>query len=156
MPTNPYDRRNQRQPDGEMSADLRGYLTATTGMAPEGLEIQDLHAMAESARRRGEMAEYDRLVDEHAEEMQSACREAWKQGRLVGVDEGRADFLERFGAHMPRVRTSVEMADATLQGLRIDSRKVTKQQLQGVVHDLHEQLVELVDGYRQGFPRGRS
>lgn len=117
-----------------------------------GLAVEDLHAVARSARRRGQLEATGRLRERHDEELMAAKRIAWYEGHDAGLGVGRAGLLatidERFGERAHEVLTLAQgVAAAHAQG----PRGATKAELADALGQLGMLVRELIDAHHGGF-----
>ena len=153
---NPYERRRRERPRSDglshlARADAMFASGAGAVSRPQALEMEDLNAMAFSARMRGEMTATARLEDAHETHLLAARREAWNQGHEAGVEDGRARLLTAIDEqHGEQVRKTHGNGLQVLKRME-DPRKVTKAELERALDAAVDVLAELIHQHHEGF-----
>lgn len=146
-PDNPYERRGARWSTGDMSAVQPVSLSSEVRLR-NGLAIEDLQAMAASAHKRGEMAMVDRLEAPHAEDLRTARRYAWEEGREAGRQDLITDLGARYGERARRVH---QRGRDVLEVVAGDKASVSKRDLEVALDSAVDMLAELIHGHHEGF-----
>lgn len=144
---NPYDRRVEARENRihGVSADfgLRGWNGVVDTPRESPITMNDLEAMVHQAKHRGRREALETIP----QTVNDARREAWDEGHVAGVDEGRDDLLKRIAAQFERrVDEAVNDGGAALFQFHKDQRHASKADLAeqlriavGVLDDLRKE-----------------
>lgn len=159
---NPYDRRrggdqaNTEMRGSEMRGATHSAGYAMVGMPrpeqPRALAIEDLDALAFSARARGEQAASDRLTERFGEQLRQVSREAWDDGHTIGVDEGRHALLDDIETQFDaKARAGRDTAWRVLLLLKENPKRVSRQELAEALTAAADVLDELITAHHASF-----
>jgi hypothetical protein len=145
--TNPYDRRTNH-PRELYPHEAYGSMTPVREVA-RGLMIEDLHAMAESARTRGEFAMAERLADKHDAALQSARRATWEEGYKTGWDDLCVELTRRYKLMATRAH---DRGREVLQKLGAEPPEdVPMAEVELALDNAVDVLTDFLSGYGDGF-----
>lgn len=157
--SNPYDRRGrvERNHAGMEMSDIsyanRGIGVPLGGVSYlGGLHVDDLHAVAASAASRGRAEAQHELREEHYRESFNGRRQAWDEGREIGVRVGNAELIDRIDKLYGDISRDVtELTAKTLMSFKEEPGKVTKQDLVHALNQAHALLQNLIAAHHHGF-----
>lgn len=152
---NPYDRRDTDRSNGaglERMHVLRSEPVVLQAPHGAGVTVADLDQIAQAAFHRGRAAATTDLVAQHRDEIQTARRQAWEEGRVAGLDEALATVNERVER---RLIETDGRALGVLGRVHEDPRRVTKRELEmaldatlDTLRDLHSTMRDVCVGRR--------